>query len=65
MLSKFAPDNVVKITQEHLHDDSPKYVNRIKKAFSNLDYLVVLCEGSKTNYGNWLKDNKKIKFTTK
>lgn len=62
MLSKFAPRRVVKITQEHLHDDSDKYIKRVKKAFSNLDYLVVLCDGSKNNYSSWLADNKKIKI---
>jgi len=62
MLSKYAPDNVVTVTQEHLHDDSDKYVANVKKSFSNLDYLVVLCEGSEKNYTNWLSDNKRIKI---
>lgn len=62
MLSKYAPQDVVKITQEHLHDDSKKYVKQIKKSFKNLDYLVVLCSGSEQNYKMWLKENKKIKI---
>jgi len=62
MLSKYAPKNVIKITQEHLHDDSKKYVKQIKKAFRNLDYLVVLCSGSEKNYKMWLEENKKIKI---
>lgn len=62
MLSAYAPKEVVTITQEHLHDASPAYVERVKKAFSNLDYLVVLSQGSSENYGKWLADNKKIKL---
>ena len=62
MLSKYAPKGVVTMTQEHLHDDSAKYVNRAKKAFKNLDYLLVLCDGSQENFAKWLKDNKKIKI---
>lgn len=62
MLSKFAPKGVTAITQEHLHDDSSRYVNKCKKAFKNLDYLVVLCKGSKDNFTKWLSDNKKIKI---
>lgn len=60
MLSKLAPKGVVTITQEHLHNDSKQYVNRCRRAFKNLDYLVVLCRGSKANFTEWLKDNKKI-----
>ncbi len=62
MLSKYAPTNVITMTQEHLHDDSKKYVDRARKAFSNLDYLLVLCDGSRENFAKWLKDNKKIKI---
>lgn len=62
MLSGYAPDNVVKVTQEHLHDDSPEYIERVKRSFRNLDYLVVLCEGSEDNHSSWLQDNEKIKL---
>lgn len=62
MLSAHAPAKVVTITQEHLHDDSEKYMKRVKKAFSNLDYLLVLCSGARENYSRWLAGNKKIKI---
>ena len=62
MLSKYANKDVVKMTQEHLNDSTPKYINRVKKAFRNLDYLVVLGPGSNENYSKWLQDNKKIKI---
>ncbi len=62
MLSAYAPENVVTMTQEHLHNGSAKYVSKAKKAFRNLDYLLVLCDGSRENFSRWLKDNKKIKI---
>lgn len=62
MLSKYAQSGVITITQEHLHDDSTKYISRVKKAFSNLDFLIVLGPGSYENYSKWLIDNKKIKI---
>lgn len=62
MLTKFAPKGVTTITQEHLHDDSESYISKCKKAFKNLDYLVVLCEGSQNNFTKWLKDNKRVKI---
>lgn len=62
MLSKYAPKSVVTMTQEHLHNDSNKYIKKVKKSFKNLDYLIVLGPGSKENYSKWLKDNTKIKI---
>lgn len=62
MLSKYAPKSVVTMTQEHLHNDSEKYIKKVKKSFKNLDYLVVLGPGSKENYTKWLKENQKIKI---
>lgn len=62
MLSKYAPKGVATLTQEHLHDGSKKYIERCRKAFRNLDYLIVLCRGSKANFSKWLEDNKKIKI---
>ena len=62
LLSRYAPKTVTTITQEHLHNDSPKYIKRVQKAFRNLDYLVVLGPGSKENYTKWLRENKKIQI---
>ena len=62
MLSKYAPKEVITMTQEHLHDDSKKYIKKVKRSFRNLDYLIVLGPGSKENYSKWLKENKKIKI---
>ena len=62
MLSKYSKKTVTTMTQEHLHNDSIKYIKRVKKSFKNLDYLIVLGPGSKVNYSKWLSDNKKIKI---
>ncbi len=62
MLSDHAPKGVMTLTQEHLHNDDAAYVARVRKAFRNLDYLVVLCKGSKENYTRWLEDNSRIKI---
>ena len=62
MLSKYAPKSVVTMTQEHLHNDSEKYIKKVQKSFKNLDYLIVLGPGSKENYTKWLKENNTIKI---
>lgn len=62
MLSKYAPKSVIKMTQEHLHNDSKKYIKKVKKAFKNLDYLIVLAPDSRKNYETWLINNKNIKI---
>lgn len=62
MLSKYCKKGITKITEEHLHDDSKKYINRIKKSFKNLDYLITIGKGSTENYSKWLTQNKKIKI---
>lgn len=62
MLSEYAPAGIITMTQEHLHDDSEKYVARLKNAIRNLDYLVALGPGSRENYEKWFSDNKKIKI---
>ena len=30
MLSKYAPKDVITMTEEHLHDDSEKYIKKVK-----------------------------------
>jgi len=62
MLSKYAPKNTITMTEEHLHDDSKKYIKKVKKSCKNLDYLVTIGKGSTKNYSNWLKSNKRIKI---
>lgn len=62
MLSKYAPKGIITITEEHLHDDSDKYIRKIRRSFKNLDYLITIGKGSTENYSKWLVDNKKIKI---
>ena len=56
MLTDHAPKGIVTMTQEHLHDGSDKYIARAQKAFAGLDYLLVLCDGSRENFTRWLQD---------
>ena len=62
MLTDHAPKGIVTMTQEHLHDGSDKYIARAQKAFAELDYLLVLCNGSRENFTRWLSHNKNIKI---
>lgn len=62
MLTDHAPEGIITMTQEHLHDGSAKYIARAQKAFAGLDYLLVLCDGSRENFTRWLKDNQKIRI---
>lgn len=62
MLTDHAPKGIVTMTQEHLHDGSEQYIARAQKAFAGLDYLLVLCDGSRENFTRWLSHNKKIKI---
>ena len=62
MLTDHAPAGVVTMTQEHQHNGSDKYIAQAKKAFAGLDYLLVLCDGSRENFSRWLCDNKKIRI---
>ena len=59
LLSRFAPKNLKRITVEHNFDPSAKYAKRVKRAFKDIDNLVVLSTAAKKLYKNWLKDNKK------
>lgn len=62
MLTDHAPEGIITMTQEHLHDGSAKYIAQAQKAFAGLDYLLVLCDGSRENFTRWLKDNQKIQI---
>ena len=62
MLSKYAPNGIIKITEEHLHNNSKKYIRKIKNAFKNIDFLITIGKGSTENYSKWLEKNKKIKI---
>lgn len=64
MLSQIAPQGIVTMTQEHLHDASDAYVSRIRAACRGLDYLLVLCEGARENFARWLAENEHIRIVT-
>ena len=60
LLSKYAPKGIITMTEEHLHDDSDKYVKKVKNSLRNVDYLITIGKGSTENYSKWLSENKKI-----
>ena len=60
LLSKYSPKGIITITEEHLHDDSEKYVKKVKNSLRNVDYLITIGKGSTENYSKWLSENKKI-----
>ena len=62
LLSKYCSNNIIKITQEHVNNESEKYIKKVKKSFKDIDYLALLGPGSTKNYSKWLEDNKKIKL---
>lgn len=62
LLSKYSPKGIITITEEHLHDDSEKYVKKVKNSLRNVDYLITIGKGSTENYSKWLSENKRIKI---
>lgn len=53
-------DDIITIAQEHSYIDDRKYIRKVKKSFNYIKYLVVMTNGAKTKYDEWLK-HKKIK----
>lgn len=51
-------DDIITIAQEHSYIDDKKYVKRIKKSFSGINYLVVMTKKAKEKYDLWLNDIK-------
>ena len=62
LLNKYCPKDIVTVTQEHDYIDNKDYTKRIQKAFTNINYLVVMTKGAYDKYSEWLKDNKNIKI---
>lgn len=51
-------NNIITIAQEHSYIDDKKYIKRVKKSFSGINYLVVMTKKAKEQYDLWLKDIK-------
>lgn len=51
-------NDIVTIAQEHSYIDDKKYVKRVKKSFSGINYLVVMTKKAKERYDLWLNDIK-------
>ena len=48
-------DDIITISQEHSYINDPKYLKKCKKAFKNIDYLVVMTKQAKELYIKWLE----------
>lgn len=63
ILSKYGPENVIKIAQEHQHhNNDKKYINVLKYKYKNIDYLLALTKGLKKDYEEFLIKNKHTKI---
>ena len=51
-------DDIITIAQEHSYINDKKYIKRVKKSFSGINYLVVMTKKAKEQYDLWLKDIK-------
>lgn len=51
-------NDIISIAQEHSYIDDAKYIKRVKKSFSGINYLVVMTRKAKEKYDLWLKEIK-------
>ena len=51
--------DIITIAQEHSYIDNDKYIKKVKKSFSGIDYLVVMTNGAKEKYDLWLSNVKR------
>lgn len=51
-------NDIVTISQEHSYINNEKYIKKVKKSFSGIDYLVVMTNKAKEKYEEWLSDVK-------
>ena len=49
-------NDIITIAQEHSFINTDKYIKKVKKSFSGIDYLVVMTKKAKEKYELWLKD---------
>ena len=53
-------NDIITISQEHSFIDNEKYIKKVRKSFKHIKYLIVMTNGAKEKYDEWLK-NEKIK----
>lgn len=51
--------DILTISQEHSYINNTRYVKKVRKAFKNIKYLIVMTDKAKENYENWLVGNNK------
>jgi glycosyltransferase involved in cell wall biosynthesis len=49
--------DVLNISQEHSYITTKKYINRVKRCFKNIDYIIVMTKKAKEDYELWLKNS--------
>ncbi|MBQ7104280.1 MAG: O-antigen ligase family protein [Bacilli bacterium] len=65
LLSKYGNKDSKKIAVEHRHhNNDKKYIRKIRNNYNNINYLVVLTEGLRKDYSNFLKRDSKTKVIT-
>lgn len=60
LISKYNKKKIYTISQEHNYFEDEKYIKKIRKAFINIDTVVVMTEYAKKNYDKWLSNNKTV-----
>ena len=61
LLSKYKKQNVITITEEHAHhNNSKKYINRLKKACKGIDYLVCVSKELTNFYAKEIPHTKSV-----
>lgn len=53
-------NDIITISQEHSFIDNEKYIKKVRKSFRHIKYLIVMTNGAKEKYDEWL-ENEKIK----
>ena len=53
-------DDIITISQEHSFINNEKYIKKVRKSFRHIKYLIVMTNGAKEKYDEWL-ENEKIK----
>lgn len=46
--------DTINISQEHSYINNEKYINKVRKCFNNIKYVVVMTEKARIDYNSWL-----------
>ena len=63
LLSKYKNKDAIAIAEEHHHhNNNKKYINILRKKYTNIDYLFALTASLQKDYTQFLKDNSKTQI---